>query len=243
MPPAGVSTFGSTRSPGRPTRANDPVRASSSRPRARTAAPERPEPSTATPMPAHASSATAWSTSSAAQSGQSSPLATASSGVSAPLRTVSQASATSVGGRPSSPADAVHAAPRGDGRRGPVDDVGWWPLLTGRGRHHEPVRLGLLEDDLREGEHVWWPIEQVVDDRLAGDGSPQRVERGRPDRHQSTREPTRAASWCSVLPTSSSTARASPAAAIASANAAASSSRSVKRIQVARRCGSRKLFW
>ena len=139
------------------------------------AAPAAGRPSTATPMPAHASSATACSVSSAAQIGQSSPVGDVverrGDGIAddGPRRR-----RPASGGRPSPSRWPTPSMPRRRPPRvgRPVGHVGRRPGSTGRRRHDEAVGLGLLEDDLGQGEHVGRPLEQVVVDRLAGDGSP-----------------------------------------------------------------------
>ena len=178
----------------------------------------RPEPSTATPMPAHASSATACSISSARA--QRPVVAFGDClerrvGAVADDRPRRRRRASAAGRRRRRPRPSTRrAAATAVAAQSPRCRAAATAAPAG-GDTHEPVGLGLLEDDLGEGEHVGRPFEQVVDDRQAGGGSPHRVERV--SARAASVDPRRRlgpASWCSVLPTSSSTARASPAAAM-----------------------------
>ena len=152
--------------------------------------------------------------------------------------------ATRSGGPPCrSRAQAVHAAPAATTASAQSGMAGG-ATRARRWGHDEPVGLGVLEDDVGEGEHVGRPLEQRR--RRSARRSPPRHTDSSVSvalRHQSIRAPIAPARSCRVLPTSSSTAACSPVAAMPSANSAASSRRSVKRIHVARRWGSRKLFW
>ena len=62
-------------------------------------------------------------------------------------------------------------------RRWPADDPSWWPLGSGRWVQEQPMRLGALEDRLRQSEQVGGPLEELVADRTVNGVLPDRRRR------------------------------------------------------------------
>ena len=156
-------------------RASDPVRASSSRPRARYTQPSASELSRATPSPAQASSATACNVSSASHSRCVSPSASSSSGTSAPWQKTRHSSATRSGKAPArSSAQALQRRRASSTACAQSVEPPGGPLIDGEG---VAKRFRPSQHHIGEREHIRGPLQEPIRDRGSAGGVPSRRRR------------------------------------------------------------------